>query len=209
MGTNAYETLQALNRTLASIPFDMSELGNYSLLSEYRVTLRTSCEKALADYSGPVLSGPNQRIGVPLLEFFADCALATAVAATLQRALSENLQGRTRGQTTPQEQTHLLVDLWGQVEACKALFDYAARQVINSGAASGERSVTAMSLCAQCRVLSQGIEQLLLTLAVKLGEYHNLASVAELVDGTILQLRDPKYDSLKHAIDNELYGLVA
>ena len=213
MSINAYKSLQTLFEAFSSVSFDVAALGNIEAITEYKLKLEKT--RALAVSSLPDASLPDQHepittlLGIPLFDFFADCALATTVASGMQRALSETLQGHNRSSGISQENTHLLVDLWGQIEASKALYEFAARQLGKATEEHGDRTLKGVSLRAQCRVLSAGLEQLLLVIAMKLGDHHSFASVADIIDWTIKQLRAPAYESLGEAVNEELYGLVA
>jgi hypothetical protein len=208
MSMNAYESLQALFSNCSAVSFDVAALATPHAISEFKTKLQTARAGAISpladqqDVITPIL-------GVPYVDFFADCAVATCVASAMQRALSETLQGRHGTGAVSQENTHLLVDLWGQIEASKALYEFVARQLGSAADGQGDRMLKGVSLRAQCRVLSGGLEQVLLMLAMKLGDHHSLASVADIIDWTVKQLRAPAYQSLREAINEELYGLVA
>jgi hypothetical protein len=205
---NACQSLQTLFGAFSAVSFDVAALGNDQAISDYKLRLE-STRKAAIDSLSERQDKLAAILGIPLYDFFADCALAASVASAMQRALSETLQGHNRSRGLSQENTHLLVDLWGQIEASKALYEFAARQLGDAAVGNGDRGVKEVSLRAQCRVLSTGLEQLLLVLAMKLGDHHSLASVAGIIDWTVRRLRDPAYKSLTEAINDELYGLVA
>jgi hypothetical protein len=139
---------------------------------------------------------------IPLAQFFVDTACAVSLASGLQVVLSEILQGHNQSRGLPQEQTHLLVDLWGQVESLKALYEYVGRKIA-SGVELG------VSIQAQCRVLLQSTQQTLLTISMRMAEHYGSSAVAPIVDWGLAALKSPVYGPLNHAIDTELYGLVA
>ena len=140
-----------------------------------------------------------------------------AVSSGLQCALSEVLQGaslgkgaaRAKGAALSQEDTHLLVDLWGQVEAAKALFEFTLRHSERFLQGADNQSVSVDGLRAQYKVLLSALEQLMLALGVRFGERVSMADAGAVVDWGLALLRQERYQPLGGAVSQDMFGLVA
>ena len=104
----------------------------------------------------------------------------------------------------PQEETHLLVDLWGQVEASRALNEFVLRQ---SQQALGSGSIKPESLRAQYRVLLGGVEGLIVQVGTRYGERFAMAEAAVAIDWCLRLVRSVEYSPIVDALDVELSGL--
>lgn len=211
MSLNAFQSLHTLLAVFGAVPTSISSSvdvkGYLERIDQARIGTLDGAS-ALADELAPLAVV----VGVPVVEFFVDCAAVIAISSALQCALSHRLGGSLglkapRNAGIGQEDTHLLVDLWGQVESSRALFEFVIRysqQVVPPGAHS---AIKTDSLRAQYRVLMGGLERLILEVGTRFGERHTIAEAALAMDWCLLRLRAAQYLPLKGAVELEMSGM--
>lgn len=207
MGSSAFESLHALPGVFSAV--QVSALTSASEIQPYisAIDAVRMHSRGLISKGQPELEKISPIIQVPLPDYFVDCAAVITVSSALQRTLSIQLQSASRGAhagALPQEETHLLVDLWGQVEASRALFEFVIRQTEQFGVSS---SIKSESLRAQYRVLLSGVERLILEVGTQFGERLTMSAAAVAIDWGLRRLRDAAYLPLSTALDAELSGL--
>lgn len=206
MSSHAFQSLHTLLGIFSAVPAlsntSASDIPAYlSLIDQVR-----GRELQNISASGVDLEPLARLTGVPIPAFFIDCASVIAVASSIQCLLSNRLQA-SRGEKVgglPQEETHLLVDLWGQVEASRALFEFVLRQ---SQQALGSGSIKPESLRAQYRVLLGGVEGLIVQVGTRYGERFAMAEAAVAIDWCLRLVRSVEYSPIVDALDVELSGL--
>lgn len=209
----ASNTFQSLHELLGVSPrivryFQSQKSGN-SIESVDLVgveKLRHESSTSLSSLSSE-LQALDDAIGVPAGEYFSDCACVIGVAAALQGVLSAKLQAK--GRNISQSETHLLVDLWGQIEASKAIYEFVLRYTEEYVSGSGDRSVALSGIRAQCRVLGAGLERLVVSLGGAFAEHGNMAEVAKHIDWSLKLLKSDRFRVLQGAVSIELAGLAA
>jgi hypothetical protein len=147
-----------------------------------------------------------QEIGVLLPEFFIDCVTVIGLASAMQGVLSRKIQSKFK--IIPQSETHELVDLWGQVESSKALFEFVVRYIEEYAQSNpGDRHISLNAIQAQCRVLSLGLERLMIELGSAYAKHSSVGEVAQLVDWSLCLMRKEQYKTVEQAITCELSSL--
>ncbi len=216
MSSNAFQSLQSLLGAFSTVSAPICRFSSAQEISEHLVKLDTLRAQLLNDFSkaNPELEHLQRSVGVSPADFFIDCSAVIAVASGLQCALSEFIQGKIVSRVNrigdlSQEETHLLVDLWGQVEASKALFEFTLRHSESYIRSSAQQSITADSLRAQYRVMVSALEELIVALGVRFGERVSMSDAGMVVDWGLRVLRNGAYHSLANAVNQEIFGLTA
>lgn len=216
MGSNAFLSLQSLLGAFSTVSVPICRFSSTDEISKHLASIDKARTLLLGELSSTNVEfeALKSSLGVCPTNFFIDCGAVIAVASGLQCALSEYMQGKIgsrvgREADRSQEETHLLVDLWGQVEASKALFEFTVRHSQVFVSSAGNQSITVDSLKAQYKVMLSALEELIVTLGVRFGERVSMSDAGAVVDWSLCLLRSAGFVSLRDAVNHELYELSA
>lgn len=144
-------------------------------------------------------------LGIDVEQFLLDSATLLGTGTLLQRILTDKLRARSENGTLNQVASHRIVDLWGKLEASRALFGALIRLL----AAVDKGAVRGATVRAQSKVLLESLSDVIVEIAATLGSLDSFTTIAPVTDWALGLVRGAEYASLEGAVAEELVQLSA
>lgn len=189
---------------LISFASSSSKIENELEVRRYIEALNQQREKACAQVSSTIPAMRLKKILGFSPEFLmVDAGLFVGIGNCLQKVLVSKLREQDESKALTQVASYTIVDLWGKLEASRALL-FALGRILSEEADIANHQV---SLRAHAEVLVESLKDTLLDMLKNLGAVDSFSFYAPVLDWMMELTRSAEYELLHDSISKEVANL--